>query len=476
MTEGVGAAPVAPLAADVRQVADLVLAELRAALPPDAVSIDGTTLRARSQDASSTPAGRPLAVVSPRSTDEVSAVARVAHAHGVPLVPQGALTGLAGGANAVDGAILVDLTRMDAILRIDPVDLVAVVQPGVVTDVLARAAADRGLFYPPDPASAASCTIGGNIATNAGGMRCVKYGVTRDVVRSLEVVLADGRVLRTGSPTVKGVASLDLTALVVGSEGTLAIVTEATLGLLPAPGSSRGLCATFATSDDALATANAIMAGPHRPSTLEYLDGIVLAAISAFEPAADLPAGAQALLLALTDARAGGAEDVAGYERAAREHGALGVALATEPEQLDALLSARRAFNPAMRALRGGSLNEDVAVPRTRLPELLSRLAALSVEIGLPIGNGGHVGDGNLHPVVAYDPDDDAQRSAAERAHERILALAVELGGTVTGEHGIGLEKRAALDNELGPTVRELQRAIKAGFDPAGILNPGKKL
>ena len=454
-----------------------VVAELRAALPLGAVVTGADAVRARSGDASgATPSSAALALVLPVSTAQVSAVARIAHARGVPLVPQGALSGLAGGANAVGGAILVCLERMNAIVRIDVIDQVAVVQPGVVTDDLARAATERGLFYPPDPASSAWSTIGGNIATNAGGMRCVKYGVTRDFVRSLEVVLADGRVVRTRPQTVKAVAGLDLTSLVVGSEGTLAIVTEATLALLPAPGPTQGVCATCATENDALGAANEIMAGPHRPSTLELLDAVVLAAIVAFDPASGLSSGAHALLLVLTDAREGAAADVAAYVRAARAQSALTVDVATDPAQLDALLAARRAFNPAMRALRGKSVNEDIAVPRSVLPELFARLDELAAEIGLPIGTGGHVGDGNVHPVVAFDPTDAVQRAAADRAHLRILALASELGGTVTGEHGIGVEKLAALDAELGPTIRSLQREIKRVFDPLGLLNPGKKL
>jgi glycolate oxidase len=454
-----------------------LLAELRIALPAGAVLTDDESLRERAFDAKGGPAdGVPIAVVRPVTTAHVSAVARIAYAHGTPLVPQGAMSGLAGGANTVDGAILIDFGAMNAIVRIDAVDQVAVVQPGVVTETLALAVAEQGLFYPPDPASSTVSTIGGNIATNAGGMRCVKYGVTGDFVRSLEIVLADGRIVRTSAPTVKVVAGLDLTSLVVGSEGTLAIVTEATLALLAAPGETQGVCATFATSADALAAANAIMASPRRPSTLEFLDGVVLAAIAAYLPDSGLPAGAHALLLALTDSRDGGADDVAAYERIVREHSALVVDVATDPVRLDGLLAARRAFNSAIRAVRGGSIDEDIAVPRTRLPELLERLDALSVEVGLPIGTGGHVGDGNLHPGICYDPADPAQLEAAEFAHSRILALAAELGGTVTGEHGIGVEKLEALDVELGPTVRELQWAIKAAFDPTGILNPGKKL
>lgn len=457
-----------------------VLADLSAALPADAVVTDPAVLTARSQDGSATPpTGDPVALVQPSTTAEVSAVLRAAHAHGVPVVPQGALSGLAGGANAVPGAILLSLVRMTEIRRIDPVDQVAVVQPGVITKDLVDAVAARGLFYPPDPASYALSTIGGNIATNAGGMRCVKYGVTRDFVRALEVVLADGTVVRTSPPTVKAVAGLDLTGLVVGSEGTLAVVTEATLGLLPAPGPDRGVAATFGSVTDALEAANAIIASPHRPSTLELVDGVVLQGLAAYDPEAGLPVGAQAMLIAITDEAVGWAEDVAAYEAIARAHGAIGVDVAQdpdEPERLRALMRARRALNPAMRLLRGASINEDVAVPRTRLPELLDRIAGIAAEAGLPIGTGGHVGDGNLHPVIAFDPADPAQVAAAEAAHERILALAVELGGTVTGEHGIGTEKRGALDDELAPRVREIQHGIKRVLDPTGILNPGKKL
>ncbi|WP_147794920.1 FAD-binding oxidoreductase [Cellulomonas sp. Y8] len=472
-----GPGPSAPAAAPDAAALAAVVADLRAALPAGSLVTDPDALRDRSQDGSATPpTGDPVALVQPSTTAEVSAVLRAAHAHGVPVVPQGALSGLAGGANAVPGAILLSTARMTEIRRIDPVDQVAVVQPGVVTKDLVDAVAARGLFYPPDPASYAQSTVGGNIATNAGGMRCVKYGVTRDFVRSLEVVLADGEVVRTSPETVKAVAGLDLTGLVVGSEGTLAVVTEATLGLLPAPGPDRGVCATFATVADALEAANAIIASPHRPSTLELLDGVVLASLVAYDPEAGLPAGAEAMLLAITDEAIGGVEDVAAYEAIAREHGALTVDVAHDEQRLHALLRARRAFNPAMRAVRGGSINGDVAVPRTRLPELLERLGDISAQVGLPIGTGGHVGDGNLHPVIAFDPADPAQVAAAAEAHARILGLAVELGGTVTGEHGIGTEKRAALPAELGDRVLAIQRGIKQVLDPRNILNPGKKL
>lgn len=454
-----------------------MLTQLRKILGDRAVDVDPAALAARSRDRSGTvPTGEALALVRPRSTEEVSAVMRIAHAHGAPVVPQGTLTGLAGGANAVAGAILLDLTAMDKILSIDPVDLAAVAQPGVLTADLAAAVAAQGLFYAPDPASASETTIGGNVATNAGGMRCVKYGVTRDAVRSLEVVLADGEVIRTSPPTVKAVAGLDLTSLMVGSEGTLGVITEVTLALLPAPGPVRGVSASFGSGDAALAAANEIVAAPHRPSTLEFMDDVVIDATVKFDPAAGLPAGAKAWLLVLTDARVGAADDIASYVEVARRHGAVQIDVAEEPGRVEQLLRARRALNPAMRSLRGGSLNEDVAVPRRRLADLLSRLADLSAEVGLPIGTAGHVGDGNLHPVICFDPDDPVQERTAHLTHERVLALAGELGGTVTGEHGIGVEKLGAVDAELGPRLRALQRGIKDVLDPAGILNPGKKL
>lgn len=440
---------------------------------------DPAALRGRSADRSGVPArGEPAALVRARSTEDVAAVLRYASAHAVPVVPQGALSGLAGGANAVPGAILLDLSGMDRILAVDEVDRAAVVQPGVLVSDLQRAAAEHGLFYAPDPGSVGEATIGGTVATNAGGMRCLKYGVTRDAVRSLEVVLADGSVVRTRPATIKGVAGLDLTSLVVGSEGTLAVVTEVTVALLPEPGPSVGVTGVFGSVADALRAADEIVAGPHGPSGLELLDGVVLDAIRRLAPDSGIPEGAAAWLLVVTDERDAAAAKAAldWFEGVLATHGALGVERADDERRLDGLMAARRLFNQAMRELRGGSINEDVSVPRSKLPELVRRVEALSAEIGLVIAVGGHVGDGNLHPVVSFDPADPGQVAAARRAHERILALAGELGGTVTGEHGIGLEKLSAVGLELPARLRELQRAVKAAFDPLGILNPGKKL
>lgn len=457
--------------------ADLTIRELHAAVGRSAVLTDHQTLAARSNDRSAAASqGRAIALVRPRDTAGVSAVLRIAATHRCPVVPQGRLSGLAGGANAVEGAILLDMTGMNAILRVDPVEMVAVVQPGVITADLAARAARAGLFYAPDPASATECTIGGNVATNAGGMRCVKYGVTRDSVRSLEIVLAGGEVVRTRPPTVKAVGGLDLTGLMVGSEGTLAVITEITVDLLPAPGPTLGVSASFSSVDDALDTANAIVAGPHRPSALEFCDAGVIAALRAKVPESGLPADAMAWLLVLTDSAAGAGEDVRWYTQTARAHRAVRVDSATDAGAVERLMVARRALNVAMRAVRGGSLNEDVAIPRSRLGELLRRLDALSARRGVPIATAGHVGDGNLHPVILFDPHDPGQVAAAQQAHIDVLAMAQELGGTATGEHGIGLEKLGAVDAELGPRLRSIQRGIKAVLDPQGLLNPGKKL
>ena len=441
-----------------------------------AVVTDPARLAELGVDASGQDRGAALALVRPTSTAEVQAVVRVADEHTVPIVPQGARSSLAGAASAVAGAILVDFSRMNRILRVDPLERIAVAQPGVLVSELAEAAAREGLFYAPDPVSAHLATIGGTVATNAGGMRCIKYGVTRDSVRSLELVLADGSVIDSRRDTIKSVAGLDLTSLVVGSEGTLAIVTEVTVSLRPAPGPSRGVSAMFASMGDALAAANAIATGPVPPSVLEMLDNVALDAIRRHDPAIEAPAEARAWLLAVTDSLVGADAELDAFEAAFAEHGALTMRRAETPAELDRLFATRRALNAGMNAYRGAALHGDIAVPRAALGEIVDVAAGIAERLGVSISIGGHVGDGNLHPVVAYDPADAAQADRALAAQTALLRAAQDLGGTVTGEHGIGTEKLHALDGELSPRVRELQRAIKAAFDPKGILNPGTKL
>jgi glycolate oxidase len=420
--------------------------------------------------------GIPLAVVFPDSTSQVAAVVRVAAAHRIPVVPQGARTGLAGGANASDGCILLNTTRLNKIVSVDAADQTATVQAGVRTIALARAAAAVGLFYPPDPGSWRASTIGGNVATNAGGMLSVKYGVTGDFVRQLTVVLADGSVVRTGQRTIKGVAGYDITALLVGSEGTLGIITEITVGLLPEPGEPAGVAATFSTTDAALNAANLIVSSSRRPSVLEYLDGATIAAINAYDPTSTLPTGSAALLLIQSDEAGRADQDVLEYSEILRAGGATAVTVAHGAAELDLLMNARRLLHPAIQTMRGASLNEDIAVPRSQLPALLEGIEQISVDLSMPIAVGGHLGDGNLHPVIGFDPTlvDDVR--SAQQAYAHIITLAISLGGSASGEHGIGILKQNHLDNELGPVLRSLQRRVKVAFDPDGILNPGKKL
>jgi len=457
-------------------VASTVLTELSAVLSGAQIVTGPSTESNRRDQSEGTLSGEPLAVVFPASTEEVAAVVTIAAAHRIPIVPQGARTGLAGGANAIDGAIVLSTTRLKKILVVDAANQTATVQAGVRTIALARAAEAVGLFYPPDPGSWRASTIGGNVATNAGGMLCVKYGVTGNFVRQLTVVLADGSIVRTGQRTIKGVAGYNLTALLVGSEGTLGIITEITVGLLTKPGSPSGVAATFANTADALAAANTIVAGDRRPSVVEFLDGSCIAAINAFDPASTLPAGAGALLLVQSDQIGQAHDDVEAYAEVLRAAGADEVTIAHDAESLERLMSARRLLHPAVQAVRGGCLNEDITVPRSQLGALLRGLAEISRELDVPISTGGHIGDGNLHPVIGYDPEVPAEIDKAHAAFARVIDLAISLDGSASGEHGIGVLKRAHLDDELGPVLRDLQLRVKAAFDPHSILNPGKKL
>lgn len=452
-----------------------LLHELVSALPADAVVVDRATVENHSRDrADLCSAGSPLGLVRPTTTEQVQVVMRWATRHRVPVVPQGARTGLSGGANAVDGCLLLSLARMDAILEVDPVDQVAVVEPGVVNADLSRAALEAGLFYPPDPSSWEESTIGGNLATNAGGPCCVKYGVTGDLVRGLEVVLADGEVIRTGRRTVKGVAGYDLTRLLVGSEGTLAVITQATLSLQPAPEEALTMVALFDAVPSALEAAMRIMSSGVRPSLLEFLDAASIAAIQAYRDMG-LSESAQAMLLLQSDRGPRAADDVAAMGRLCERLGAVDVAVASDREESELLLAARRMINPAIEKL-GASFVDDVAVPRARLIDLLAGIARTAADHDVLIMCPGHIGDVNMHPHVVFDRGDDAAAARAAEAFGAIMQLALELGGTITGEHGVGTLKRSWLEQELGEVGLRMQQRVKAAFDPLGILNPGKVL
>jgi glycolate oxidase len=452
-----------------------IIAELRAGLPEDAVLTDEASTQAYRRDmAMFCAAGRPAAVVRPRSTGQVQHVLRVASRYRVPVVPQGARSGLSGGANAVDGCIVLALERMDRILEIDESEQIAVVEPGVVNATLSRAVLDRGLFYPPDPSSWEWSTVGGNVATNAGGLCCVKYGVTADFVRALDVVLPSGELLRTGRRTAKGVAGYDLTRLLVGSEGTLGVITQVTLALRTAPEAALTIAAVFDSATAALTAVARIMASGVGPSLLEFLDRTTLRAITD-DRDMGLPQGAGALLLAQSDRDPRAAEDVAAMAAICAEVGALEVAQASDAVESALLLEARRMVGPALDRL-GVTLVDDVAVPRERLAELLTGIERIAEENDVLVACVGHVRDGNMHPTVVFQAGSEAAEARAVRAFEAIMALGLSLGGTITGEHGIGVLKREWLGRELGEVSTRLQRQLKAVFDPDGILNPTKVL
>jgi glycolate oxidase len=459
-----------PVGADV----DEVVRALAAELPPEALVTDPDLLESYRYDrAQFCPAGVPAAVVLARETEHVQHALRTASSLGVPVVPQGARSGLSGAANAIDGCIVVSTERMRRILEIDVPNRLVVTQPGIYNAELSRAVAEHGLFYPPDPSSWEFCSIGGNLSTNSGGLCCVKYGVTTDYVLGLEVVLASGEVLRTGRRTVKGVAGYDLTRLFVGSEGTLGVITEATLSLRPAAAKPRTAAALFPTARDAGAAVAAVVEAGLVPSLLEIMDRTTLRASSAYLRA-DLPQDCGAMLVWQSDSSGDrAAEEVAAIGRIAADCGASDVLEADDPTEAELLLAARRSVLTALETL-GTTLIDDVAVPRTRLADLIEAVEGIAERHGLVIGVVGHAGDGNMHPTVVFDPGDPDATEHARVAFGEIMDAGLELGGTITGEHGVGVLKRPWLEREAGPVSMSVHRAVKAALDPAGILNPGK--
>ncbi|MEV4263693.1 FAD-linked oxidase C-terminal domain-containing protein [Kribbella sp. NPDC049584] len=451
-----------------------VVEQLRQALPPEALVTDPDRMESYRYDrAMFCPAGMPLAVVLARETAHVQAAVRIAAEAGVPIVPQGARSGLSGAANALDGCIVISLEKMDKILAIEPVDRYVVTQPGVYNAVLSRAVAEQGLFYPPDPSSWEFCSIGGNLSTNSGGLCCVKYGVTTDYVLGLEVVLADGRVLRTGRKTVKGVAGYDLAKLIVGSEGTLGIITEATLALRPAAAKPKTMAALFGSGVEAGNAILEIIRSGVSLSLLEIMDRTTIQAVNKYKRM-DLPEEAAAMLIAQSDAGGeAGAADVATVAKLCRDHGALECIEAEDDAEGELLLEGRRVALTALEEL-GTTMIDDVAVPRSRLAEFIGRLEQLSAELDITIGVLGHAGDGNMHPTVVFDQTDPGQAERAQQAFDRVMEIGLELGGTITGEHGVGVLKRAWLAEEVGPVSLDVHRAIKNALDPKNLLNPGK--
>ncbi|MFH8347195.1 FAD-binding oxidoreductase [Streptomyces sp. NPDC018045] len=450
-----------------------LIARLRDALPAAAILTDPDVTGAYAHDmASFCEAGTPAVVVLPRTVEQVQHVLRTATELRVPVVPQGARTGLSGAANATDGCIVLSLVKMDRIIEINPVDRIAVVEPGVVNAVLSRAVNEHGLYYPPDPSSWEECSIGGNIGTASGGLCCVKYGVTAEYVLGLDVVLADGRLLKTGRRTAKGVAGYDLTRLFVGSEGSLGIVVRAVLALKPEPPQQLALAAEFPSTAAACDAICEIMARGHAPSLLELMDRTSIRAVNAMANMG-LPESTEALLLAAFDTPEPAA-DLAAVGALCEAAGATEVVPAETPAESDLLLQARRLTLTALERVKSATMIDDVCVPRSALAAMLDGTAAIAEKYDLVIGVCAHAGDGNTHPTVCFDANDPDESRRARESFDEIMALGLELGGTITGEHGVGVLKKEWLARELGPVGLEMHRGIKAVFDPLGLLNPGK--
>ncbi|MFF5333949.1 FAD-binding oxidoreductase [Streptomyces sp. NPDC013181] len=446
---------------------------LRAGLPAEAVITDPDVTASYAHDmASFCAAGTPAVVVLPRTVEQVRHVMRTATALRVPVVPQGARTGLSGAANAIDGCIVLSLVRMDRILEISPVDRIAVVEPGVINAVLSRAVEEHGLYYPPDPSSWETCTIGGNIGTASGGLCCVKYGVTAEYVLGLDVVLADGRLLSTGRRTAKGVAGYDLTRLLVGSEGSLGIVVKAVLALKPRPPRQLVLAAEFPSALAACDAVCRIMESGHTPSLLELMDRTTVRAVNRLARMG-LPETTEALLLAAFDTP-DPAADLAAVAGLCTAAGATEVVPADDAAESEMLLRARRMALTALETVKPATMIDDVCVPRSRLGAMLEGTAEIAAKYALTIGVCAHAGDGNTHPVVCFDPADADESRRARESFDAIMALGLALGGTITGEHGVGVLKKEWLARELGETGVELHRGVKRAFDPLGLLNPGK--
>lgn len=451
---------------------ELALARMARSLPSDAIVTDRDVREAYAIDESEAPPCVPEAVIRAASTREVAAVLEAAQAHRVPVTPRAGGTGRVGGAVPCAGGVVLVMEKLAAVRHLDREEMIAVVEPGVVTGALHTLVEAEGLFYPPDPNSLASCCLGGNVACNAGGPRAFKYGVTRDYVRGLEAVLADGRALSLGRRTKKGVTGYDLTGLVVGSEGTLAVVTEITLGLVPLPQSVATLLVMLPDESAVGAAVTRVLREQVVPRCVELLDRVALGLV---ERAAglDVPAGVKALLLIEIDGdEVTVARDVERLGNALLDEGAAEVLVAQKAGERDRLWAARRELSRTLRASARFKLSEDVVVPRTRIAELLATARALSERHGIVMPTYGHAGDGNLHVNFLWDSED--QRPAVDRAIEALFVETIRLGGTLSGEHGIGLLKAPYLHLEQSDALVDAQVAIKRTLDPVGILNPGK--
>jgi glycolate oxidase len=455
-------------------LSDTFIGDVRRSIGADHVRADPPALAPYAADALGI-GHSPDLVVKPGSTQEVAALARLCYEHRVPLVVRGAGTGYTGGAVATAGGVVLSMERLNRILEIDETNLLAVVEPNVITGDLQRAVERVGLFYPPDPASLDRSAIGGNVAECAGGPRAFKYGTTKRYVLALEAVLPDGVVVQTGSKAVKNVVGYDLTQLLVGSEGTLAIITRITLRLIPKPPARTALAAAFATVAGACDAVTELIRRRVVPAAIELVDGDSLHAVEVFVGRSLAPPDTGALVIIECDGTpAAVAEEIARVGDACRAVGATAIVPAATDDEREALWAARRELSPALKATGLRKINHDVVVPRGRIPELFEAIEDLKQRYDLRIASFGHAGDGNIHVNLMIDPSDAAQLERAKAAERTLFERVVQLEGSISGEHGIGFAKAPYIGIELSRETLDLMKRVKAAFDPRGILNPGK--
>ncbi len=436
------------------------------------LSFDKEDLLCYAYDATNSPI-LPDAVAFPASAQEVSSIVRLAFDEGFPVIPRGAGTGFTGGSVPVNGGVVVSFERMNRIIGIDTDNLVATVEPGVVTWDLQQEVEAKGLFYPPDPTSLKFSTVGGNIAENAGGPKAVKYGVTRDYVLGLEVVLPDGEIVTTGVRTAKGVVGYDLTRLIVGSEGTLGMVTKAFLRLLPLPQAGKTLFAVFPSLKDAASAVSKIIKARIIPSTLEIVDSTSMRCVEEYA-GAGLPKTGSFLLIEVDGSVDGVEREATEIKKICVEADAARVEEATDKKAVKDLWKARRAISASLFRIKPNKINEDVVVPRSCIVEFVSGIEDIAAKRGLLIACFGHAGDGNIHVNIMHDRKIAEEAVAADAAVREVFELTLSLGGTISGEHGVGMTKAGYLGMELSPAVIETMKKIKKAFDPKGIMNPGK--
>jgi len=450
------------------------ISQLSAFLRPDQLLTSDEDLSVYAFDGTAMLNQRPGCVVLPESTEEISRVLALANERGIAVVTRGSGTGLSGGSVPVEGGIVLCLVRLNRIVELDARNLVMVVEPGVLTQQIADEALAAGLFYPPDPGSIKISTIGGNVANNSGGLRGLKYGVTRDYIMALQVVLADGQVLNTGSKCVKDVAGFSLRDLFIGSEGCLGVLTQITLKLIPQPASKKTMLALFDSMTQAADTVSAIIENKIIPCTLEFLDKVTIACVEDYAKIG-LPLDCEAVLLMEVDGHAAEVdEQAAQIMQLAEQGGAREVRLAQTAAEALQLASARRTAFSALARLAPTVVLEDVTVPRSELARMVAHINEVGKRHDVRVGTFGHMGDGNLHPTFLCDERDKEQMQRVEQAMKEVFDFAIELGGTITGEHGVGLAKKPFLPAQLGPVGMEMLRRLKDSFDPKGILNPGK--